>query len=166
MKFPVVLKSISFLQLSSGSRRLSSQIPSLGALCPLALGSISPVRNPGAELRSRKLWALLQVGTELAAGSSSSGFHLPMESCFLCGPRSHWVAPFDSPTPQILSGLPPNTPSFPNLARNCLTTWQDVCLSVWTLGRWCCPEASLVSREQTLRLGADNKFSRLISSAW
>lgn len=27
-----------------------------------------------------------------------------------------------------------------------------------------CPEASLASREQTLRLGADNKLSRLISS--
>lgn len=39
MKFPVVLKSIiSFLQLSSGSRRLSSQIPSLGALCPPGIG--------------------------------------------------------------------------------------------------------------------------------
>lgn len=60
-----------------GLGSLSSQIPSLGALVPLALGSFSPVRNPGAELRSRKLWALLQVGTELAAGSSSSGVPPP-----------------------------------------------------------------------------------------
>lgn len=97
-------------------------------------------------------------------------------AAFLWGSTSQWKPassvvpaptgwlPFDSPTPQILSGLPPNTPSFPNLARSYLTTWQDVCLSVWTLGRWCCPEASLVSREQALHLGVDNKLSRLLSS--
>lgn len=131
-----------------GLGSLSSQIPSLGALVPPGIGFIRTSEKPRCRTQKQET-----LGT-------SPGWHWACSwQQFLWGSTSQWKPassvvpaptgwlPFDSPIPQILSGLPPNTPSFPNLARNYLTTWQDVCLSVWTLGRWCCPEASPWSLE-------------------